>query len=198
MTEAETPGSNPVPENRQGTARTIAQICAIIVVIAGIVYAGIHLARRHAAPQLPLIPMQANGREAPAFALTTPEGKIVHLSDFRGKAVVLNFFGDTCAPCQVESPWLVQIQQADRAKGLEIVGVEMYGADNDAVNKYRKNFGINYTVVHGTDAVGDQYGVDNLPTSYFINRDGKIVASTVGLHSKQDLEDDVAAALRNN
>lgn len=196
MSEVEASGSNP-GEKRQSTARTLAQICAIVVVIAGVAYVGIHFSRHRAAPQ-PLIPMQSNGREAPAFALTTPEGKVVHLSDFRGKAVLLNFFGDTCAPCRVESPWLVEIQQADRAKGLEIIGVEMYGANDAAVNKYRKDFGTNYTVVHGTDAIGDQYGVDNLPTSYFINREGKIVASTIGLHSKQDLEDDVAAVLRSN
>lgn len=197
MSEAEGSGSNPT-EIHHSTARTLARICAIIVVIAGVVYAGIHLYRRHNAPQAPLVPMQSNGREAPAFALTTPEGKVVRLSDFRGKAVLLNFFGATCAPCNVESPWLVEIQQADRAKGLEIVGVEMYGSSNDVMNQYRNHFGTNYTVVHGTDAVGDQYGVGDLPTSYFINRDGKVVASTVGLHSRQDIEDAVAAALRSN
>lgn len=190
--------SQPNPPNAgqlRSTTRTLAQICAVIIVFAGLVYAGIHLYRRHTAPQAPLIPMQSMGREAPAFALTTPEGKVVHLADFRGKAVVLNFFGATCAPCNVESPWLVEIQTADRAKGLEIIGVEMYGSSNDVMNQYRKDFGTNYTVVHGTDAVGDQYGVGDLPTSYFISREGKIVASTVGLHSKQDLETDVAAAL---
>ncbi|HEU5400373.1 MAG TPA: TlpA disulfide reductase family protein [Terriglobales bacterium] len=184
----------PVAENPRSTARILAQICAFIVIFAGLVYAGLHFYQRRAVPQ-PLIPLQSNGREAPAFALTTPEGKVVHLADFRGKAVLLNFFGDTCAPCRVESPWLVEIQSSDRPKGLEIIGVEMYGASNDAVNQYRKDFGTNYTVVHGTDAVADQYGVGDLPTSYFIDRDGKIVASTVGLHSKQDLETDVASAL---
>jgi cytochrome c biogenesis protein CcmG/thiol:disulfide interchange protein DsbE len=187
---------NPAPENHRSPARATIQAGAAVVLIAFVFYAGVHFARRHAAPK-PLIPLQSNGRQAPAFALTTPEGKVVHLSDFRGKTVLLNFFGDTCAPCRIESPWLVDIQQANRAKGLEIIGVEMYGANNDAVNKYRKDFGTNYTVVHGTDAVGDQYGVGDLPTSYFINRDGKVVASTVGLHSKQDLDDDVAAALRS-
>lgn len=194
MSEPES--SNPKPETRRSVARTAAQICAAVVLITGLIYLGIHIDSHRTTPQ-PLIPLQSNGRKAPAFALTTPEGKIVHLSDFHGKTVLLNFFGDTCAPCRVESPWLVQIQQDNRAKGLEIIAVEMYGADNEAVNKYRKDFGTNYTVVHGTDAVGDQYGISDLPTSYFINRDGKVVASTVGLHNKQDLDDDVAAALRS-
>ena len=170
----------------------IGLVSAIIVVL----YGGIRVTHRyHAKPSL--IPAISRGHDAPNFALSTPDGKIVHLSDYRGKAVLLNFFGDTCAPCLQESPWLVEIQKRDRAKGLEIIGIEMYGASNDAIKSYAKEFGTNYVLVHGNEAVGDEYGVGSFPTSYFLNARGTIVTATVGLHSESETEERVGAALRS-
>jgi len=168
-------------------------VLAIIVVI----YGGIRVSRRYRAKPS-LIPAISQGHDAPNFTLSTPDGKIIHLSDYRGKAVLLNFFGDTCAPCLQESPWLVEIQKRDRAKGFEIIGIEMYGASNDAIKSYAKEFGTNYILVHGNETVGDEYGVGSFPTSYFLNAKGTIVAATVGLHSENDTEERVEAALRNH
>ena len=112
----------------------IGLVLAIIVVI----YGGIRVSRRYHAKRS-LIPAISRGHDAPNFALSTLDSKIVHLSDYRGKAVLLNFFGDTCAPCLQEKPWLVEIQKRDRAKGLEIIGIEMYGASNDAKRATRKS-----------------------------------------------------------
>jgi thiol-disulfide isomerase/thioredoxin len=127
--------------------------------------------------------------------LSTPDGRIVHLSDYRGKAVLLNFFGDTCAPCLEESPWLVNIQKRYGARGFETIGIEMYGASNDAIKSYAKQFNTNYVLVHGNEAVGNQYGIGSFPTSYFLDAKGTIVAATVGLHSENETEANVQAAL---
>ncbi len=118
------------------------------------------------------------------------------MSDYRGKTVLLNFFGDTCLPCRQESPWLVDIKKRDAAKGLEIIGIEMYGASDNGLKQYCNDFGTNYVVVHGNGAVGEEYGIGEFPTSYFIDARGTIVAATVGLHSENEIEANIEAALR--
>lgn len=165
-----------------------------MLAITAVIYAGIHISH-HYRSNSPLIAATSRGHKAPSFALSTPDGKIVRLSDYRGKAVLLNFFGDTCKPCLEESPWLVEIQKRERANGLEIIGIEMYGASNDAIKTYAKRFGTNYVLVHGNEVIGNEYGVGNLPTSYFVNARGTIAAATVGLRSEDETEVNVRAAL---
>jgi peroxiredoxin len=143
-------------------------------------------------------PWTAAGSQVPSFRLPTPGGKSVQLSDYRGKAVLLNFFGDTCEPCLLESPWHVDIQTRDEGKGLQIIGIEMYGASNEAIAKYAKQFGTNYVLIHGNEDVGAEYGIGNFPTSYFLNSKGKIVSTAIGLHSKNEIEANVEAALRSD
>jgi peroxiredoxin len=161
---------------------------------AAVIYGGIGVSRQYHANSS-LIPAMSRGHQAPDFALATPDGKIVHLSEYRGKAVLLNFFGDTCEPCLEESPWLVEIKKRYGAKGLEIIGVEMYGASNDAIRSYAKKFDTNYILVHGNEAIGNEYGIGSFPTSYFLNAKGTIVAATVGLHSENEIEANVQAGL---
>jgi thiol-disulfide isomerase/thioredoxin len=117
------------------------------------------------------------------------------VAEYRGKAVLLNFFGDTCEPCLEESPWLVDIQKKYGAKGFEVIGIEMYGASNNAIKNYAKRFNTNYVLVHGNDAIGNEYGIESFPTSYFLNANGTVVAATIGLHSENEIEANVKAAL---
>ena len=64
-------------------------------------------------------------KPAPDFELTSLDGKTVKLSDYRGKAVVLNFWATWCGPCKIEMPWLVDLETKYQAQGLQIVGVSM-------------------------------------------------------------------------
>src|SRR5207302_10372718 len=68
------------------------------------------------------------GQTAPDFSLKTSYGGSFKLSSLRNKAGLLTFYGNTCAPCRAETPWLVDFQNRYKDKGLEIVGVEMYGS----------------------------------------------------------------------
>lgn len=171
------------------------RMASVLVVLVALVYLGIRWFPRNSLNQ-PLNPVASKGRVAPDFALSTPDGKIVHLSDYRGKAVLINFFGTTCAPCREESPHLEEMQKRNAARGFEIIGIDMYGSSNDAMEKYRKDFGTTYVLVHGNDAVGDQYGVSGLPASYFVNARGAIVASTEGLRPEKEMDGYLEAALR--
>ncbi len=183
------------PDPARITSKSFIKACVLVFASAAFIYLGIQRFHRYHANSS-LIPATSRGRQAPNFALSTPDGKIVHLTDYRGKVVLLNFFGDTCEPCLEESPWLVEIQKHDKTKGLEIIGIEMYGASDDAIATYAKHFGTNYTVVHGNEAVSNEYGIGSFPTSYFVNARGTIVSATVGLHSANEIETSVQAALK--
>jgi peroxiredoxin len=178
------------------TGKNVATVCGLVLVTAGLIYFGIR-EYRQLRTHSSFIPATSRGHHAPNFALSTMDGKILHLSDYRGKAVLINFFGNTCEPCLEESPWLVEIQKQDKAKGLEIIGIEMYGASNDEIKSYAKQFGTNYTLVPGNAAVGNEYGIGSFPTSYYVNAKGTIVSATVGLHSKDEIESNVQAVLNS-
>ncbi len=138
------------------------------------------------------------GKRAPDFSLRTVEGKKVSLSDYRGKAVLINFWATWCAPCKIEMPWLVSLRKQYAAQGFEILGVSEDDADTPRTKlaKFGQEEGLNYPLLVGDDAVSRKYGgVEFLPTSYFVGRDGKIVAETAGLVSKDEVEASIKKAL---
>ena len=143
----------------------------------------------------PLTLGDVKGKDAPDFALQDLQGKQVKLSDFRGKAVLLNFWATWCGPCKVEMPWFVELQKQYGPQGLEIVGVALDDSGKDTIQKFAKDMGVNYTILQGQDAVGDAYGAIGLPTTFFIDRSGKIIDSASGLVSRSEIEDNVKKSL---
>ena len=138
------------------------------------------------------------GKRAPEFSLRTVEGKKLSLSDYKGKAVLINFWATWCAPCKIEMPWLVALHSQYAPQGFEILGVSEDDADTPRAKlaKFGQEQGLNYPLLVGDDAVSRKYGgVEFLPTSYFVGRDGKIVAETAGLVSKDEVEASIKKAL---
>ena len=174
-------------------------IAVVVLVIAGMLIAGKRLTK----PPTPGAAISGSnaalkGKPAPDFQLMDLDGNSVRLADLRGKAVLLNFWATWCPPCKIEMPWFVDLQKQYGPQGLQIVGVAMdEGNAHDAVAKFAKDMGLNYTVLLGNDKVADQYGgVDALPTTFFIGRDGTIVTRVFGLVSHSEIEDNVRAALK--
>jgi peroxiredoxin len=138
------------------------------------------------------------GVAAPDFQLESIDGKMVKLSDFRGKTVLLNFWATWCGPCRAEMPWLVELYAKYKDAGLEIVGISM---DQNAVHRprvvpYVREKNVTYTILYGNDRVAAAYdGVPLLPTSFFIGTDGKIAGEFEGIKTKNDLELGVLRAL---
>jgi thiol-disulfide isomerase/thioredoxin len=139
---------------------------------------------------------QLMGQAAPDFELQNLNGGSLRLSNLRGKAVLLNFWATWCGPCKVEMPWFVELQKEYGPQGFQIVGVAMDDASNDDIAKFAKDMGVNYPILLGKEAVGLSYGgVNVLPTTFFLNRDGKVIAREFGLQSRSVFVDHIKEAL---
>src|SRR5215467_6395991 len=122
------------------------------------------------------------------FELKTLDGRTIKLSDFRGKAAVLNFWATWCAPCRVETPWLIDLYSKYKAEGLEVIGVSMDDGSADAVRRFVDELKVNYTILRGDSSTSEKYGgVRFLPHTFFIDRSGKIIGQSIGLKSRSDL-----------
>jgi thiol-disulfide isomerase/thioredoxin len=138
------------------------------------------------------------GTTAPDFDLKVLDGggKTMKLSSLRGKAVIVDFWATYCGPCKIEMPWFVEMQKEFGPQGLQIVGVAMDDASTEDIAKFAKEMGVNYPILLGKESVGQSYGgVGVLPTTYFVNRDGKVTDREFGLQSRSVFVDNIKKAL---
>ena len=134
--------------------------------------------------------------QAPEFELRDLNGNQVHLSDFRGKAVVLNFWATWCEPCRREIPWFVDFQEEYGSRGLQIIGVSMDDGGRDAIAPFVSKSGIDYVVLLGNSQVISLYGgTEILPTTYYISREGNVRAFVKGVISKTEAEQEIKVLL---
>jgi thiol-disulfide isomerase/thioredoxin len=169
-------------------------LAAVGAIVAVMLWSGIHAARKNGT-QAP-ISGNLRGQSAPDFELKALDGKNIKLSDFRGKAVLLNFWATYCGPCKIEMPWFVELQKEYGPQGFQIVGVAMDDASTEDIDRFAKDMGVNYPILLGKESVGDSYGgISVLPTTYFIDRDGKFIAREFGLQSRSVFVDHIKQAL---
>ncbi len=133
---------------------------------------------------------------APDFTLKDIEGRDVRLSDYEGKVVLLNFWATWCGPCKIEMPWFVEFQQKYKDRGFSVIAVSMDEEGWDVVRPFLDDLKPNFPVVIGNDEMGDEFGgVVALPTTFIIDKEGKIASSHQGLVSKGDYEDEIEELL---
>ena len=169
----------------------------IIVVVALVVtlmlYAGFHVARPSGDPSASV---NFKDQIAPDFELKALDGATVHLTDYRGKAVLLNFWATWCEPCKIEMPWFVELQKKYGPQGLQVVGIAMDDASEQDIAKFAQKMGVDYPVLIGKESVGEAYGgVPYLPLTFYIDRSGKVTSKVPGLRSRSDIEDNIKKAL---
>ena len=166
----------------------------VAAIVAAMLFAGIRIARNNRASGLGK--GQLVGSLAPDFELLALDGRPLKLSDLRGKAILLNFWATYCGPCKIEMPWFVELQKEYGPQGFQIIGVAMDDASTDEIAKFAKQMGVNYPVLIGKDSVADSYGgVSVLPTTFFVDRDGKLIAREFGLQSRSVFVDHIKKAL---
>jgi len=137
------------------------------------------------------------GQAAPAWKLKDLDGKEVSSEQFKGKVVVLDFWATWCQPCLSEIPGYAELQKKYGADGLVIVGVLYRDPKTTAfVKKFATDKGVNYMIVLGDDTISDAFGgLEALPTTFLINRRGRIVNQKVGAVPHEEYEKLVKQAL---
>jgi glutathione peroxidase-family protein len=93
-------------------------------------------------------------------------------------------------------PWFEEMQKQYGPNGFQVLGIAMDDAGKEDIAKFAREMGVNYPILIGKEAVGDAYGgVQFLPSTFFIDRDGKVVDRVFGLKSRSEIEDDIKAAM---
>lgn len=146
--------------------------------------------RGPAPPQVEMLP------DAPDFQLKTLQGKTINLGDYRGKAVLLNFWATWCVPCKAEMPSLVDFQKRYGPKGLVVLGIAM-DSSIDPVKEFTEKLKINFPILLGNQALADKYYVKALPVSIFIDRNGRITDQVPEAASRSFIENEIQLALQN-
>ena len=133
----------------------------------------------------------------PVVTFKTLDGQGVPLGQYKGNVVLVNFWATWCEPCQIEIPWLIEMQQKYSSKGFTILGVDVDDEDNHVVSAYTakelfnvngQKLPMNYPILRGSDEVADKFGgLLGYPTSFLISRDGKIVKKTQGLIDYEEI-----------
>ena len=130
------------------------------------------------------------GKAAPAFTLLDLSGKKVSLADFKGKPVIVNFWATWCGPCKLEMPWFQEFYAKYQPQGLVILGLSQDdGTPKDEIAAAAKHIGVSYPILLPDDSVAKKYGgVDYLPETFYIDRKGKVLLTSAGAPSKDEME----------
>ena len=146
-----------------------------------------------AAPSYALPPAEVSG-VAPGFTLVDMNGRSVSLADFKGKVVILDFWATWCPPCKREIPDFIKLQSEYGSKGLQIVGIAL--DQPNKVQAFVKDNGMNYPILLGTNEVAANYGgVEAIPTTFVIDKSGKIVTKYEGFRPKETFESQIKKLL---
>ena len=128
-------------------------------------------------------------KPAPDFTLQDANGKAVKLSDYKGKVVLLDFWATWCGPCKIEIPWFIEFQRKYKDRGFTVLGVSMDEDGWQIVKPFAEEYKMNYPVVLGNDETATAFGgVEVLPTTFIIDKEGRIVATHKGLTGKDEME----------
>jgi peroxiredoxin len=122
------------------------------------------------------------GQEAPAFTLNDLEGKPISIKDYKGKVVFINFWATWCPPCKEEIPSLNKLHKKYSGKDFAVIGISTDDSKK-AIVKFLKKHKVDFVIPHDKDGkIMREYKVFSLPTSFLIDKQGKIIEKFLGPH----------------
>jgi cytochrome c biogenesis protein CcmG/thiol:disulfide interchange protein DsbE len=188
------------PEQERRRDRELLLVMLALALLAALV----PLLREVARPERTAVPEGAaaaslSGRLAPAFTLEASDGTQVSLNDYKGQVVLVNIWATWCPPCVRETPRLNAVYEEFKDQGFVILGVNTtYQDKREAVAAFAVEQGVSFPLLLDVDgAVGTAFGARLLPTSYLIDRNGKIVVTKVGEVDEAQLREQITALLRD-
>jgi peroxiredoxin len=135
------------------------------------------IAKAFANAEIPVVRQRADPVD---FSLPLLNGETAGLSAYKGKVVLLNFWATWCPPCRAEMPSMETLYQRFKDQGLEILAVNG-GEDNATVQKFLQNNRYSFPVLMDTkNEVNRLYGIEAIPTTFILDKEGKIIARIVG------------------
>jgi len=182
-----------------GRGKVLLQAAAVGVVAALIGLLGWQLATDARAERL--VDEVRAGETPPAPPIELPElngdGK-VSLASLRGKGVVLNFWASWCEPCKREAPMLQEAWEANRDRGLVVLGVNSQDLRSDA-RRFAERYGLTYPLVHdGPGRSLGRYGLVAFPETWWVDREGRLVAYAQGEFTQEELDRNIERALEGS
>ena len=139
---------------------------------------------------------QADYGYAPPFTLPDVNGNQVALSDFQAKVLIVDFWATWCPGCVAEIPHFIDLYDQYKDQGLEIIAISLDEGGADDVRPFLKKKPINYTMLIGNEDISKQYNTKGiLPTTFVIDRTGKIRSKYVGYRKKPVFEKDIKMLL---
>jgi cytochrome c biogenesis protein CcmG/thiol:disulfide interchange protein DsbE len=134
-------------------------------------------------------------KPAPLPVMTDIDAKPINVSTYAGKVVVINFWAVWCTPCRAEIPQFVELQDRQRARGLQLIGISMDDPE-PVLRKFYNESRMNYPVVIGDQKTAEAYGgVLGLPTTVLIGRDQRVRDKLVGTTDFKILEENIGKLL---
>ena len=142
--------------------------------------------------------MGASGRApAPDFQLKSLDGKPLRLSAMKGKVVLLDFWATWCPPCKEEIPHFKELYAAYGPQGVEIIGISLDQEGEEVVRAFAQREKINYPLAMGSTELTQQYGgIRGIPTTFLIDKRGRIAKKYVGYNDKQVFESQIQTLLK--
>jgi thiol-disulfide isomerase/thioredoxin len=135
------------------------------------------------------------GRKAPEWTLIDSENNSVALNDFKSKVLMIEFTGIGCAPCHSAIPFLTQLVIEYNIKDFELVSIETWSQNMNALKRYRDNNKLNYKTLVSTDDVEKIYNVDAVPVFFILDKE-RVIRKTIKGYGKETTDKEIRDAIK--